>query len=554
MDALSFAGQVVDRPRPVLFKSASSSKDGKCGTIAALWGLGNIHNYDEFVRCAALFSSVLQDADRALFSGHLAEVVDTSKALTHAVACGAEGVRKHASMIARSRSADDFGVHRFREDLSGSGDRDEQRISLAITEAFSQFLMLLSSLDASARIARAISCSREQLDEAKNPQDFVVNRALQGGSLPVVVVEFARDVPRAPNDRKEPQLFQYICNNCLSLPDSKCPLSIGVSFLELSARTPTFQIFGYYQVEQNFHVVPITDIVAMDAESLGRLFYTMACFAFNIDEASLPPRQVHACGPVLRFPRGTGGVVTIKDTRVKVFDYADFSPLRIDNGGRGSIPFEQRRTARHGVVMLPDARQARVSESVDVLIYKDVKGDHEPHHTSCVEACVRHLFDAHTKGIIHCDLHLGNCVFNQSSPGESRIIDWDHARLIAEPGKYVQNWNGDLPERHGGSRAGCPIRMAHERHSLGAVLSRFTPCRDDAEIAVAEWTEICEMAQNEGAALNDLADRINKLDVELNLKGSFPIAVTGSPPRDTAAATDSLGPRLSELHLDSRPV
>ena len=543
------AAQIVDRRRPKLFSSASSLKDEKRVEIDAMWGLGNIHNYDEFVCCAALFASDLTDDDRALFSGRLADVVDTSTAFRYALACAKEGVRKHASMTVQSTTCDAFGLHRFRENLPGSGNRDEQRLSLAITEAFSQFLMLLSSLDGSTRVAKAISCSREQLDEAKNPQDFVVNRALGGGSLPVVVVEFARDVPSGTNDRKEPQLFQYICNNCWSLPDSKCPLSIGVSFLGLNTRTPTFQVFGYYQVKKNFHVVPITGIVDAHDRSLGQLFYMMACFAFNIEEDSLPPRVVDASArSALRFPSGTGGVVTLRDTRVEVFNYADFSPLRIGNGGRGSIPFEERRTALYGVQMLPGARRALASDSVDVLIYDDIKGDHAPHHTSCVEACVRHLLDAHTKGIIHCDLHLGNFVFNTSIPGESRIIDWDHARNLARPGMYVRNWNGDLPERHVDSCAGNPIRMAHERHSLGAVLSKFTP-RDDG--AVAEWTDICEMAQDEGVALNDIADRIKELDMELKLKASSRIAVTGSPPRDTAAAANSLESDLSRLQLET---
>lgn len=542
--ATTSAADVINRDRPSLFSSASSVKDRKI--IDDLWGLGNVHNYDEFVRCTVLFSSELQDADRELFSGRFADVVNVSKAFECALACGAEGVRRHASMISRSSVGDKFGLHRFREDLKGSGNRDEQRTSLAITEAFSRFLMVLSSLDGSASVAKAITCSREQLDEAKNPQDFVVNRTIPGGSLPVVVVEFARDAPRAPNDRKEPQLFQYICNNCLSLPDSKSPLTLGVSLVELNARTPTFQVFGYYQVDKNFHVVPITDIVEVDAGNLGRLFYVMACFAFNMDEDSLPPRVVGRDAG-LRFTKGTGGVVTIGDARVKVFNYADFSPLRIDMGGRGSIPVEERRSVQHGLLMLPDARRAQVSDSVDVLIYKDIRGDHNPHHTECVAVCVRHLLDAHTRGIIHCDLHLGNFLFNQSSPAESRIIDWDHARPLKHPGCYVSNWNGNLPERHPDSKAGQPILMEHERHALGSVLSRFVPCHDDM---VDEWNNICTMAQNERAGLDDLALRIGDLNADLKLKTSPALAVTGSPPRDPDLAV-AVGTRLSQLHLDS---
>ena len=536
-------------------------KDDRLDTINGLWGLGNIHNYDTFVRCAALFSPDLSDRYRSIFSGRLGTFVDASKAFELALRFGAEGMRRYTSMISEIVAGDKFGLFRFRKDASYSGNRDEQRLSLAITDTFSQFLAMLSSLDQSGSVAKGISCCREQFDDCRNPQDFVINRALAGGSLPVVVVEFARDTPRGPNDRKEPQLFQYICNNCRSLPDGKCPLTIGVPFVDLNHRTPTFQIFGYYQVEDNFHVVPITSIVEVDADSLGRLFFVMACFSFDIDKNSLPPQMVGPGEPVLRFPTGTGGVVTIGDARVKVFNYADFCATRIENGGRGRIAPEDRRTARYGVKMLPGAQHVRVSESVDVLIYNNVNGDHEPHHTDCVAACVRHLIQAHNSNIIHCDLHLGNFVFNKDDPGASLIIDWDHARSLDRPGKYVSNWNHELPERHGDAKANRPILMAHERHSLGAVLGRFVPSVSD-DAAVTGWQKICEMAADEHVDLSALAARIEDAHVGLQLRYADAVShivVTESPPRDgapaaaVAAAAAGLEASMSDLLLDSVP-
>jgi hypothetical protein len=520
---------------------------GKKHDIDSLWGLGNIHNFDEFVRCAALFSSDLDDADRKHFSGHLADVVDTSIAFDLALQCGAEGARRHASMISHPENCDSFGVYRYRIDEMGSGNRDEQRTSLAITSSFSQFLLSLTSLDESRVIAMGISCSRGQLDEARNSQDFVINRTLRGGSVPVAIIEFANDTPRGINDHKEPQLFQYVCNNCTSLPESKSPLTIGVTILDLNHHMPTFQVFGYYQVAENFHVVPITGKVGMQADTLGRLFYLLACFSFNVTEEALPPKVVPAGEPALRFPNGTGGVVCIGDRRVKVFNYADISPTRVENGGRGGRVQDDRRTAQHGLAMLPGARQAWVSDSVNVLIYPHVCGDHQPHHTSCVAACVRHLLASHTRGIMHCDLHLGNFVFNATAPKESRIIDWDYGRPLDRPGKYVSNWNGDLPERHPEARAGLPIRMVHERYSLSRVLSRFVPCQDDAN---DEWHAICTMAEKESSALEDLARRIDALNSDLTLETpTTPIVETGSPPRDNALATAKVESQLSQLQL-----
>ena len=519
--------------------------------IDTMWGLGNIHNYDELVCCAALFSSDLTVPDRELLSQSIAKFVSVSNAFEFAQECGKEGFRRHRSMIHGGAPAQDtFGLHRYRRDERYSGNQDEQRLSLAITEAFSRFLMLLSSLDKSGTIARSISCSREQFDDAKNSQDFVVNRTLRGGTLPAIVMEFASDAPRAPNDRKEPQLFQYICNNTKSLPDSKSPLAIGVPFLQLKNATPTFQIFGYYQAESDFHVVPITGEVLVDADSLARLFYVMACFAFSINTKSLPPRQLDAGMPVLRFLHGTGGVVTIEDTRIKVFNYANFSKTRIENGGSGRVMAEQRRTAEHSLRMLPEARVVNNSSDIQVLLYKSVPGDHEPGHSSCVAACVKHLDKAHnTHRIIHCDLHLGNFVFNTDNPQDSCVIDWDHARTLEDPGKYVDNWNHRLPERHPDARAGWPIRMAHERHSLGAVLARFEP--HDAA-GVSKWDSICSQALKEEVALGDLARQIESLNMNLRLKPPSGIVVTGSPPRDdNGADIGALRSQVTALNLGS---
>ena len=80
-------------------------------------------------------------------------------------------------MISESGAGDKFGLYRYRPNVANTGGRDEQRISLAITDTFSQYLTLLSSIGNTntPTIGKLISGCREQLDEAKNSQDFVVN-------------------------------------------------------------------------------------------------------------------------------------------------------------------------------------------------------------------------------------------------------------------------------------------------------------------------------------------------------------------------------------------
>ena len=484
-----------------------------------------------------MFSPKIDPEIRKPFSGLFADCVDTEKAYAFAVECGSEAVRRHSSMMSESATGDNFGLYRYRPDVANTGNRDEQRISLAITDTFSQYLMLLSSIDEKHIIRKLISGCREQLDEAKNSQDFVVNRNIfpqpssgrsQRGSIPVAVVEFAKDIPRDRNARKEAQLFQYICNNCSSLPDDKSPLFLGVSMVELNHSTPTFQVFGYYQDDESkFNVVPITDIVQMNNDTMAGLYYMLASFAVNLTLDALPSALI---AQPLPFPKGTGGCIKLNGNRIKVFNYANFSPLRLDNGGRGGIVLDHRRTWAHSLKLLDNAKHIPVSENVDILIYKDISGDHAPHHTKCVAQCVRHLSEAHKKGILHCDIHLGNFVFNERDPTQSRIIDWDHARLIKNLGKYVPNWNHCLPERHPDAQAGKPITLEHERHSLQAVLERFKPQSDAAS---GSWLKVLEMAKNVNVDLDSVAEAIEDVNESLDfLESQDHVAITGSPPRE----------------------
>lgn len=419
-------------------------------------------------------------------------------------------------------NSDNFGVFRYRADATGSGSFDEQRLSLAFTNAFDSFIKKACSQDA------VVSGAREQYDECKNSQDYVLNRRLSGGTLPLVVIEFAND-KGTQKDYKEAQLFAYICNNAHLLPAEKSMLSIGVSFCYLTSN-PVFQVFGYYQVDSVIiHVVPITPRLFATQDNLANLFYATLAFALFMTEESLPLKNP-ADGD-LPFLNGYGGTVKLKTLQgiyvCKVMNYENFHPLRVSNGGRGRIHLDDRRRAEPAEKML-GSKTWLVGENISIVSYKFLPGDHSPSHTACVASCIGHLEQAHNgEKLLHCDLHLGNFVFNANNPTESRIIDWDHARNIESLGKYVNGWL-ELPERHPDAKAGANIEMKHERHSLSRVLRWFCPESNDDDKVVA-WEDICRQAADCDLSLQVLQQCALELNFELKFASAVPsVADTGS--------------------------
>eukprot|EP00035_Acanthoeca_spectabilis_P017494 m.367036 g.367036 ORF g.367036 m.367036 type:complete len:362 (-) comp16662_c0_seq2:143-1228(-) len=324
-----------------------------------------------------------------------------------------------------------------------------------------------------------------------------------------------RPFPRAQSQVSSASIFGH----CTMLPNMGRPTSGSV-----------LSIFGYYQAgDEDFHVVPITNIEEVNARTLARLYFTMTWFAFNLTLERLPSREQQR----LKFA-GTGGNIEHDNHRLKVLNYAGFKATEIENGGRGEISQEDRRTFDHAKQMLQGAKKFEVSRSIEVLCYPTVAGSHKPCHTNCVATVVKHLKVAHDRGILHCDLRVANCIFNPedvAKPADSRksaIIDWDHARDLQNPGRYVSNWNGELRERHPDARAGNLIKMEHERHSLQHILAL---CRPDVEGKYEEWAAVCKYAGETAVDLDLVASRIEAMDCSLTLKEDFEDNETGSPSR-----------------------
>ena len=453
-----------------------------------------------------------------------------------------EALRRHYSMIRRGPDCDRFGVFRFRPDVPESGAFDEQRLSIAFTSAFDKFILATGCQG-------EVFGAREQYDECKNSQDYVLNRVLDGGTLPMVVIEFAKEKGKN-KDNKEAQIFTYICNNTHLLPPDRSMLNIGVSFCYL-ATTPVMQVFGYYQVDSEIvHVVPLTPQLTVNQTNLADLFYATFAFTMSMTLSNLP--LMNPATGDLPFLSGYGGVAElhVSENRFmcKVMNYEDFYPLRIENGGRGNIHAEERRTPEHGEAML-EGKVWTIGQqgSIRILSYNFVEGDHCASHSRCVASCIGHLMKAHEElKIMHCDLHFGNFIFNETDPEKSRIIDWDHARCIENPGKYVSGWLY-LLERHPDAKAGNAISMVHERFSLGQVLSRFRPQLISKQ---PEWEEICQQAKDMNCDLAKVKQMVLDIDCKLEFTENYgdPL-MTGSPPR-VAQALDSINETLANMSLN----
>jgi hypothetical protein len=488
------------------------------------WRLGNVHNFPAFVNATGLFADELSADHRELFSPALKSFdINVKDAFASAQRAAKDALYRHSSITTTGGA--EFGLFRYRADKTNKGNRDEQRLSLCFTLSLTEYI---SSLSAYGDVARCVSGAREQCDESRNCQDYVINRHLNGRglSLPAVVIEFANDCnSRRHNDRKEAQLFTYAWNNTLSLPKKSSMLSIGVSFVELQTAAPTFQVFGYYDFDgESCGVVPLTGIITASEISVANLFYAAVEFALGLEQA-LPSVDIE-----LPFASGAAGMCQLdgNKTRVKVINYNAFfaSP-------RYEIARNERRTHEHSMAMLPGCSHLSSGADLDIIMWPDIAGDHEPHHSKCVAACIEVLANAHEKGILHCDLHLGNFVFNEEVPNLSYIIDWDHARPSKEPGFYVAGWQM-LPERHADAKAWQPIKVEHDRYSLSKVMELFTPVSTSASLA-AQWTAVCQHAADVETPLRVVADEVRLLNNPLHMVDSERIIiVTGSPPRERA--------------------
>ena len=201
--------------------------------------------------------------------------------------------------------------------------------------------------------------------------------------------------------------------------------------------------------------------------------------------------------------------------------------MRLENGGRGRIPSEERRTCELYKVVLKESTHLKGGYGMDIIVYPNIPGSHEVSHTSCIAACILYLAKAHSDGIIHSDLHLGNFIFNVERPAFSCIIDWDHARSVLKPGKYVPGWQM-LLERHPSALPRSTVQMEHDRYSLLQVLKRFAP-KEECEQGI--WQTLCHDNENLLCSLEKLAYDVETLNMELVLVSPV-ITTTGSPPRD----------------------
>lgn len=372
-----------------------------------------------------------------------------------------------------------------------------------------------------------------------------MNRVFEKGTLQAAVVEFALDNGRQ-RDGKEAQLFTYVRSDTHSLPSDRSPMNLGVSFLNLNCRSPMFKVFGYYQINGDvFGIVPLTGGLQVDVQSLTKLFYAVAAFGMVMDVTKLP--SARSAKQDLPYPSGTGGVCKIGNRRVKVYNYLSFEGDKT----RFTIPHEEQRSPVPSEKMLPNAKVVTLAPDLTMLLYDDVIGGHNPFHTDCVAACIEHLLTAHQcEKIVHCDLHLGNFVFNSDDPSLSRIIDWDHSISYSGIGsrRYVSGWQ-PLVERHPEAMPLAPVKLEHEWHSLCATLRRFRPQKQDL---VSQWTTLV----NESMAkiVNDPSTLLNSLTLLrqsvklMNTKlvvSEATIVVTGSPPRDSGTS-DKLLP-ISEV-------
>jgi hypothetical protein len=514
-----------------------SASKASASDYANKWKLGNIHNFTTFVCTAGLLSPYLTPEYRQLFSPGLLEY-EVDEIYTSAIKWAAIACQRHRAFFTKDDS-NECGVFRARLDLAKSGNFDEQRLSLAVTSAFSQFL-------GSTPFNTSVFAAREQLDNGKNSQDFVVNRICVKGTLQAAVIEFAVDRGK---DGKEAQLFCYARSDTYSLPVDRCPCTLGIAFLNLKTNAPTFKVFGYYQCYGDvFHVVPLSPALEMDTTNLASLFFSVSAFAMAMDVDKLPFARTSTQD--LPFPVGTGGVCEFGGVRVKVFSYLSFK----GEEARFDIPSIEKRSPLYALQMLPGSKVFKVDADLQLLVYPNLHGDHAPHHTECVAACIDHLALAHENGILHVDLHLGNFVFNPNDRKLSRIIDWDYARPLADLGRYVPGWLS-LPERHRDAVSLCAVKLDHEWYSLLATLRRFQPVPDAADTITAEWAAAVDdrpMPTSDnttslGRPLRALAMQVRAINAELQCVDGNNVVVTGSPVRSPGLV--SIQERLKGMSL-----
>ena len=121
-----------------------------------------------------------------------------------------------------------------------------------------------------------------------------------------------------------------------------------------------------------FDVVPLTPELEMTKSNLANLFYASVAFALNLDIDKLP--SIHGNGDDLRYPNGTGGTCRIGTFRIKVMNYLNFFPLRIENSRRGSILVEERRTCRWYTNMLKESTHLKGGYGMDIIVYPNIAG------------------------------------------------------------------------------------------------------------------------------------------------------------------------------------
>lgn len=255
------------RLRPEIRRSASSISPS---SFEGVWDLCNIHNFPVLVQTTMLFSDLDNKFEWTPASDNFDSVAGCEAGYKLATSAAETFQHNYLSMTKATAGGDQFGLFKYRIDEVYSGAFDEQRLSMAFTAAFDSFLQAVGCTN-------VIFGAREQFDAVtQNSQGYVLNKVLEGGTLPLVVVAFANAMG-IQRDRKEAQLFTYFSNNTHLLPEAKSPLNLGVSFCNLKS-SPSFQLFGYYQVEgSTFHVVPMTGKLLATKRKCRKLVLCNSC-------------------------------------------------------------------------------------------------------------------------------------------------------------------------------------------------------------------------------------------------------------------------------------
>ena len=140
-----------------------------------------------------------------------------------------------------------------------------------------------------------------------------------------------------------------------------------------------------------------------------------------------------------------------------------------------------------------DVEVEKVAETLTVLRYRYISGNHEPQKVGEFRGVIKILTKLHDRGYVHSDVRAQNIVFNGN---DSVLIDYD---LIAKVGTvYPQGYNNKFKERHPDAASGWKRMKSHDIHSLLVLMGMCSTCTSKFKASLGEMKTRLDLIDEKG--------------------------------------------------------